>query len=94
MEKLKTSSIQNGSTDEASLQIYCKNWFSNWIYADIERLNSLHTLFNINKYLDHMLVKNEQNYTKFWGFHKNRVAIDTILEYASVTKNNSLMLNY
>ena len=52
--------------EKFSLQIYCKNYFfSNRAFyvtitdADIESLNSLHTLFD--KYLDHMLVKFEQN---------------------------------
>ena len=47
-------------------QIYCKNWFSDRVFyiiitdADIGSLKSLHTLFN-DKYLDHMMVKFEQN---------------------------------
>ena len=46
-------------------QTYCKNWFSDRVFhvtiadADIGSLKSLHTLFD--KYLDHMLVKFEQN---------------------------------
>ena len=46
-------------------QIYCKNWFSDRAFyvtiadADIGSLKSLHTLFD--KYLDHMLVRFEQN---------------------------------
>ena len=46
-------------------QIYCKNWFSDWLFyvtiadADIGSLKSMHTLFD--KYLDHMLVEFEQN---------------------------------
>ena len=45
--------------------IYCKNWFSDRAfyvtiaYTDIGSLKSLYTLFD--KYLDHMLVKFEQN---------------------------------
>ena len=45
--------------------LYCKNWFSDQVFnvtiadADIGSLKSLHTLFD--KYLDHMLVKFEQN---------------------------------
>ena len=45
--------------------MYFENWFSDWIFyvtfanADIESLKSFHTLFD--KYLDHMLVKFEQN---------------------------------
>ena len=47
--------------------MYCKNWFSDRVFyitiadADIESQTSLHTLFD--KYLDHMLVKIEQNRT-------------------------------
>ena len=58
-------STSNGSSEEFQLQIYYKNWFSARVfyiiiaYADIGSLNSLHTLFD--KYLDHMLVKFEQN---------------------------------
>ena len=50
---------------ECMERIYCKNWFSDWAFyvtiadADIGSLKSLHTLFD--KYLDHMLVKFEQN---------------------------------
>ena len=55
----------NGSREEFSWQICCKNWFSDRIFyvtitdADIGSLKSLNTLFD--KYLDHMLVKFEQN---------------------------------
>ena len=48
-----------------SLQIYCKNCYSNLAFyvtvtdADIESLKSLHILFD--KHLDHILVKVEQN---------------------------------
>ena len=58
-------SISNGNTEEFKRQIYCKNLFSAWAFyvtiadADIGSLKSLHTLFV--KYLDHMLVKFEQN---------------------------------
>ena len=47
------------------IQIYCKNWFSDRAFyvtiadPDVGSLKSLHTLFD--KYLDHMLVKFEQN---------------------------------
>ena len=48
-------------------KFYCKNWFSDrasfFIFitdADIGSLKSLHTLFD--NYLDHMLVKFEQNH--------------------------------
>ena len=53
-------SISKGSTEEFEWQIYRKNWFYVTIGdADIESLKSLHTLFD--KYLDHMLVKFEEN---------------------------------
>ena len=67
MERLWTSnvSISNGSSEGFQRQIYCKNWFSDRAFyvtiadADIKSLKSLHTSFD--KYLDHMLVKFEQN---------------------------------
>ena len=58
-------SISNGSTEECLQQIYCKKLLSDRAFyvtiadADIGSLKSLHKLFN--KYLDHMLVKFEQN---------------------------------
>ena len=43
--------------------MYSKNWFSDRVFyiadTDIENLKSLYTLFDM--YLDHMLVKFEQN---------------------------------
>ena len=67
------------------------------INADIESLKSLYTLFG--KYLDHMLVKFEQNFmvqttrnfelfTKKKGFFKNNSwqSVDTILEVVSVAE--------
>ena len=67
MEQLWTSNvtISNSSKEKFQQQIYCKNWFSNRLFyvtiadADIVSLKSLHTIFD--KYLDHMLVKFEQN---------------------------------
>ena len=67
MERLQTSnvSISNGSREEFWRQIYCQNWFSDRIFynsiadANIGSQKSPHTLFD--KYLDHMLVKFEQN---------------------------------
>ena len=67
MERLKTFdvSISNGSRETFERQIYCENLFSDRVFyvtiadADIWSLKSLHTLFD--KYLDHMLVKFEQN---------------------------------
>ena len=71
MERLKISnvSISNGSREEFQGQIYCKKWFSDRVLyrppitiadADIRSLKSLCTLFD-DKYLDHILVKFEQN---------------------------------
>ena len=46
--------------------MYCKNWFSDRAFyvtiadADIGSLKSFHKLFD--KYLDHLLVKFEQNH--------------------------------
>ena len=65
MERLQTSnvSISNGTTEQFYWQIYCKNGFSDRaLYviigdADIGSLKSLH----LDRYLDHMLVKFEQN---------------------------------
>ena len=77
-----------------------KNWFSDWVFyytianADIGSLKSLHILFD--KYLDHMLVKFEQNrmvqtIQNFELFDKEMVnhfrqSIDAILEDVSVTE--------
>ena len=64
-QKTSYVSINNGSREEFWRQIYCKNWFFNRVFytiiadADIGSLKSLHTLFD--NYLDHMLVKFEQN---------------------------------
>ena len=58
-------SISNGNTEEFEWQTYYKHLFSDRAFyvtiadADIGRLKSLYTLFD--KYLDHMLVKFEQN---------------------------------
>ena len=57
----------NGSREKFERQLYCENWFSERVFyvtiadADIRSLKSLHTLFS--KYLDHLLVKFEQNCT-------------------------------
>ena len=67
MERLQISkvSISIGSTEEFYWQIYCKKMhFDRAFYvtiadADILSPKSLNTLYN--KYLDHMLVKFEQN---------------------------------
>ena len=67
MERLLSSSfsISNGSREKFKQQIYCRNWFSARVFyitiadTDIRSLQSLHTL--CDKYLDHMLMKFEQN---------------------------------
>ena len=73
--------------------------------ADIGNLKSLHTLFD--KYLDHMLVKFEQNncmvqttrnfelFGKKWVFKTIFDSVDAILEDVFFfIWNNCLMLNY
>ena len=86
--------------EEFLWQICCKNWFSNRAFyvtiddADIGNLKSLHTLFD--KYLDHMLVKFEQNrmvwtvqkFVLFWQKIVNHFwqSFDAILEDVSVTE--------
>ena len=55
----------SGSREKIERQIYCENWFFHRVFyvtnadVDIGSLKSLHTLFD--GYLDHMLVKFEQN---------------------------------
>ena len=66
------------------------NWFSDRGFyvtiadADFGRLKSLHTLFD--KYLDHMLVKFEQNRMVRTIKKKWLTIFDAILEYVSVTE--------
>ena len=90
----------NSSREAFSRQIYYKNWFSDRVFyaniddADIRSLKSLNTLFG--KYLDHMLVKFEQNrivrtIQNFEQFVKKMVnhfwqSVDAILEDVSVTE--------
>ena len=94
-------------------QIYCKNWFPDRAFyvtiadADIGSLKSLHILFD--KYLDHILVKFEQNLSpspsaivrteKKLSFRQKMVnyfwqSVDAILEDVFVTEKNYLMLKY
>ena len=94
MERLYTSdvSISNGSREEYWPQIYCKNWFSDRVSyitiadADIGSLKSLHILFD--KYLDHMLVKFEQNCMvgTVHNFELFGKSVDAILEAVPVAK--------
>ena len=98
-----TYSISIGSTEDILRQINCKNRFSDQAFyvtiadADIGSLKSLHTLFG--KYLDHMLVKFEQNHKvqtiqNFELFDKKKQfnhfwqSVDAILEDASVTETS------
>ena len=62
---LPITAISTVAVKSSNGKFTVKNWFSEWIFyvtiadADIGSLKSLHTLFD--KYLDHMLVKFEQN---------------------------------
>ena len=84
----------------AKFTAYCKNWFSDRAFyvtitdADIVSLKSLHILFD--KYVDHMLVKFEQNllvrtiqfFVLFWQKMVNHFwqNVDAILEDVTVTE--------
>ena len=101
-EETFNDSFSNGSREELSRQMYCKNCFSYRAFyvtiADVDTgsLKSLHTLFD--RYLDHVQVNFEQIvwfelfkiFLNFF-FDKKMVnhfwqSIDTILEDVSVTE--------
>ena len=84
----KEKPYQSDPFDCPLRRIYCKNWFSDRVFyvniidADSGSLKSLHTLFD--KYLDHMLVKFEQNrmvwtVQNFELFDKNGQPFDKVL---------------
>ena len=85
-------SISNGSRGEFNGKFTAKDWFSDRVFyitiadADIGSPKSLHTLFD--KYLDHMLVRFEQNFELFDKKMLNHFwqSVNIILEDVYVTK--------